>query len=179
MGLDISKHIWLNVSRKIYSFYDQVSYNFQTLKCLPRDKHYYEHFLRCSIDVNQPSKYFKKKFCNQPNWSSLTELKGAMNGFLLNSCDWMLRMLRIFIISKKLTIIKQNFAVSAASGGPYDVIVLLAVELNTWTANFTFKFEYGVKIICSFYSYGTISYTFHHSTHNMHTCYFQNLANNF
>ena len=34
----------------------------------------------------------------------------------------------MFIISKKLSISKQNFAVPAASGGPYDVNVLLAVN---------------------------------------------------
>ena len=43
---------------------------------------------------------------------------------------------------------KQNFAVPAASGGLYDVNVLLTVELNTWAANFTFMIEYGVNFIC-------------------------------
>ena len=57
-------------------------------------------------------------------------------------------MLRTFIIPKKLSINKQNFAVPAASGGSYDVSVLLTVELNTWAANFTFVIEYGVNFIC-------------------------------
>ena len=108
---------------------------------------------RCSIDVNQSSKYFKKTFCSQPNRSSLTEVKGARNGFLSNSCDWMLRM---FIISKKPSINKQNFAVPATSGGQYYVNVLLTVELNTWAANFTCKIEYGVNFICSYDSFGKI-----------------------
>ena len=42
---------------------------------------------RCSIDVNQSSKYFKKTFSSQINRSSLTEVKGERNGFLSNSCD--------------------------------------------------------------------------------------------
>ena len=76
----------------------------------------------CSIDVNQSSKYFKKIFCSQPNRSSLTEIKEARNGFLSNSGD---SMLCTFVISKRLSINKQNFAVPAASGSPYDVNVLL------------------------------------------------------
>ena len=54
----------------------------------------------------------------------------------------------MFIISKKLSINKQNFAVPAASGGPFDFNVLLTVELNTWAANFTLMIEYGVNFIC-------------------------------
>ena len=49
---------------------------------------------------------------------------------------------------KETIINKQNFAVPAALGGPYDVIFILTVELNTWAANFTFKIEYGVNFIC-------------------------------
>ena len=57
-------------------------------------------------------------------------------------------MLRIFTISKKLSINKQNFAAPAASGDPYDVNVLQTVELNTWAANFTFIIEYGIDFVC-------------------------------
>ena len=147
----------------------------------------------CAIDINQSSKYFKKTFCSQPKWSSLTEVKGARNGFLSNSCDWMLRM---FIISKKLSINKQNLAVPAASGGPYDVNVLLTVELNTWTANYTFMIDmesilyvhitvlakYVIHILGPHRKYlqcGSILYTFRCSTYNVYTYYFQNLTNNF
>ena len=49
---------------------------------------------------------------------------------------------------KETIINKQNFAVPAASGGLYDVNVLLTVELNTWAANFTFMIEYGLNFIC-------------------------------
>ena len=65
-------------------------------------------------------------------------------------------MLRMFIISKKLSISKQNVAVPAALGGPYEVNVLLTVELNTWTANFTFMIQYGVNFTCSYDSFGKI-----------------------
>ena len=65
-------------------------------------------------------------------------------------------MLRMFIISKKPSINKQNFAVPAASGGQYDVNVLLTVELNTWAANFTFMIEYGINFICSYDSFAKI-----------------------
>ena len=97
----------------------------------------------CSIDINQSSKYFKKTFCSQSNRSSFTEVKGAKNGFLSNSRDWM--MLRMFIISKKLSSNKQNFAVPAASGGLYDVNVLLTVELNTDLGSFSLG-KFGPKI---------------------------------
>ena len=59
-------------------------------------------------------------------------------------------------LSNKLSINKQNFAVSVASGGPYDVNILLTAELNTWAANFTFMIEYGVNFICSYDSFGNI-----------------------
>ena len=49
---------------------------------------------------------------------------------------------------KEIIINKQNFAVQAASGGLYDVNVLLTVELNIWSANFTFMIEYGLNSIC-------------------------------
>ena len=65
-------------------------------------------------------------------------------------------MSRMFMISKKLSINKQSFAVPAASGGSYDVNVLSAAELNTWAANFTFIFEYGVNFMCLYDSFGKI-----------------------
>ena len=70
-----------------------------------------------------------------------------MNGFLSNSCDWMLH---LFIMSKKISINEQN----KASGVPYDVNVLLTGKLNTWGANFTFMIEYGVNFIYSFDIFG-------------------------
>ena len=96
---------------------------------------------RCQIDVNQSSKYFKKTSCSQPNQSSLTEVTGSRNGFLLNSCD---RMLRMFIISKKLLLTSKTLQYQQLQ----DVVnVLLTVELHTWAANLTFIIEYGVDFI--------------------------------
>ena len=96
---------------------------------------------RCQIDVNQSSKYFKKTSCSQPNQSSLTEVTGARNGFLLNSCD---RMLRMFIISKKLLLTSKTLQYQQLQ----EVAnVLLTVELHTWAANLTFIIEYGVDFI--------------------------------
>ena len=95
---------------------------------------------RCQIDVNQPSKYFKKTSCSQPN-QSLTEVKEVRNGFLLNSCD---RMLRMFIISKKLLLTSKTLQYQQLQ----EVVnVLLTVELHTWAANLTFIIEYGVDFI--------------------------------
>ena len=65
-------------------------------------------------------------------------------------------MLRMFIVSNKPSINKQNFAVAAASGGPYDVNVLLTVEPYFWASNFTFMIEYGVSFIYSYDSFGKI-----------------------
>ena len=96
---------------------------------------------RCQIDVNQSSKYFKKTSFSQPNQSSLTEVTGARDGFLLNSCD---RMLRMFIISKKLLLTSKTLQYQQLQ----DVVnVLLTVELHTWAANLTFIIEYGVNFI--------------------------------
>ena len=63
-------------------------------------------------------------------------------------------MLRMLMISKKLSINKQNFAVPAASGGPYDVNVYRTVKVNIEAANFI---EYGVTFICSYDSFGKIN----------------------
>ena len=138
----------------------------------------------CSIDVNQSSKYFKKTFCSQPNRSSLTEVKGARNGFLSNSCDWMLC---TFIIPKKLSINKQNFAVPAASGGPYEVIPRLI--LHSWLSMESMLYvhmivlaKYVIHILGlhrKYLQYGSMLYTFRDFTHNVYIYYFQNLTNNF
>ena len=139
----------------------------------------------CSIDVNQSSKYFKKTFCSQPNRSSLTKVKWARNGFLLNSCDWML--LRMFIISKKLSINKQNLAVPAASGDPYEVIPGLI--LHSWLSMKSMLYVHMIVLVKyvihilglhrKYLQYGSMSYTFRDFTHNVYTHYFQNLTNNF
>ena len=151
---------------------------------------------RCSIDFNQSSKYFKKTLCSQTNRSSLNEVKGARNGFLSNSCDWMLRM---FIISKKPSINKQNFAVPAASEGPYDVNVLLTVELSiklysqlilhSWLSMESILYvhtivlaKYVIHILGlhrKYLQYGFILHTFCYSTYDVHTYYSQNLTNNY
>ena len=62
----------------------------------------------------------------------------------------------IFIISKKISIKEQNFAVPAASDGPYFNITLLTVELSTCAASLTFIMDYGVSLICPMHTFGII-----------------------
>ena len=121
-----------------------------------------------------------------------SEITNAWVIFSSTNCSLLTKVILKWVLTCQNTFDLKFQEKFTASMIKYDV--LLAVELNTWTANFTFKFEYGVKIMCSFDSfgkicnpyswssylcYGTILYTFHDSTHNVHTCYFQNLANNF
>ena len=52
----------------------------------------------------------------------------------------------ITIISKIISIKKQNFGVPAASGGPYFNGTLLTVERSSCAASLTFIMEYGVSL---------------------------------
>ena len=148
MGLDktiLSKHFWHDVAEETASMIEWTVI-FRPSNVCEEINMFLRAFLeklpgRCQIDVNQSSKYFKKTSCSQPNQSSLTEVTGARNGFLLNSCD---RMLRMFIISKKLLLTSKTLQYQQLQ----DVVnVLLTVELHTWAANLTFIIEYGVNFI--------------------------------
>ena len=67
-----------------------------------------------SIDLKQCSKYFKNWFSHENRGSSIDE-NGALNGFNLRDD---VVVLLTFMISKKLSNIKQNSAVPAASASP-------------------------------------------------------------
>ena len=67
-----------------------------------------------STDLIQCSKYFKNWFSHENRVWSIDE-NGALNGFNLRND---VVVLLTFMISKKLSNIKQNSAVPAASAGP-------------------------------------------------------------
>ena len=108
---------------------------------------------RCSMDANQSSKYCKKTFRSHENRGSSTLENGRSDGLSSNLWEFMSL---IFIMSKNISIKEQNFAVPAASGGPYFNKTLLTVELSTCAASLTFIMEYGVSLICSMHNFGSI-----------------------
>ena len=108
---------------------------------------------RCSMDANQSSKYCKKTFRSHENRGSSTLENGRSDG--LSSNLWKFMSL-IFIMSKNISIKEQNFAVPAASGGPYFNKTLLTVERSTCAASLIFIREYGVSLTCSMHNFGSI-----------------------
>ena len=105
------------------------------------------------MDANQSSKYCKKTSRIHENRGSSTLENGRSDG--LSSNLWECMSL-IFIISKNISIKEQNFAVPAASGGPYFNKTLLTMELSTCAASLTFIMEYGVSLICSMHNFGSM-----------------------
>ena len=88
----------------------------------------------CLTDARQSSKYYKKTFRSHKNRGSSTFENGKSDGLSSNLREFMSLM---FIISKKISIKEQNFAVPSTSGGPYFNKTLLTVELNTCAASLT------------------------------------------
>ena len=108
---------------------------------------------RWSMDANQSSNYCKETFRSHKNHGSSTLENGRSDDLSSNLWEFMSP---IFIISKNISIKEQNFAVPAASGGPYFNKTLLTVELSTCAASLTFIMEYGVSLICSMHNAGSI-----------------------
>ena len=123
----------------------------------PWDKHFCRIFgvklERSWIELYQSLKYCEKHLVNHKTRGSSGELNGVNAGFRLNQCS---SMFSTFMISKNISISKQNWAVPVASGVPYVDRTLLTNNLDICAASLTFIIEYGVNSICSYVIFARI-----------------------